>query len=78
MSFFKKIGFFSALILILLLVVGYQLDGWWNFTSLVFIFVIMPLIDHIIGKDPENIPDHKIKIISEEYYYRFIIYIVEI
>lgn len=75
MSIIKKIGFFSALILVLSLVLGYWLDGWWNFISLAFIFIVIPIIDHLIGKDSENIPDHEIKIISEELYYRFITYL---
>jgi len=75
MSVIKKIGFFSALILVLLLVIGYQLDGWWNFITLGFVFIIIPLIDSLVGKDPENISDAKIKIISEELYYRLITYL---
>lgn len=72
MSIFKKIGFFSALLLILILGVGYVLGGWYHYLTLAFVFIILPLVDGIIGLDPENIPESKIKIISEEYYYRFI------
>ena len=75
MSIIKKIGFFSALILALLLGIGYYLDGWWNFITLGFVFIIIPLIDSLIGKDPENISDSKIKIISEQVYYRLVTYL---
>ena len=75
MSVIKKIGFFSALILVLFLGLGYYLDGWWNFITLGFVFMIIPLIDSLIGKDPENISDAKISIISEELYYRLVTYL---
>jgi len=75
MSIIKKIGFFSSLILVLLLVLGYQLDSYWNMITLAFVFIVVPIIDYFIGKDPENIPDSKIKIISEELYYRMVTYL---
>jgi alkane 1-monooxygenase len=75
MSIVKKLGFFSAFILVLLLVIGYQLDGWWNLITLAFVFIVIPVTDYLVGKDPENISEDDISILSEEKYYRFITYL---
>lgn len=75
MTLVKNIGFFSALILVLLLILGYQLGSWWNLITLAFVFLIIPFVDYMIGKDPENISNQEAKIISEELYYRFITYL---
>lgn len=75
MSILKKIGFFSAVILVVIYITGYVLGGWYNYLTLVFVFIVIPLIDSAIGKDPENIPKSKIKEISEQFYYRFVIYV---
>jgi alkane 1-monooxygenase len=75
MSIIKKIGFFSALILVFTLGLGYYLEGWWNFVTIGFVFIIIPFVDSMIGKDPENISDSNIKIISDETYYRMVTYL---
>lgn len=74
MSIWKKIGFFCAFIIPALVVGGYYLGGSWNFSALVFVFVLIPIFDELIGKDPENIDEKVVPIISEELYYRFILY----
>jgi alkane 1-monooxygenase len=75
MSFFKKIGFFTAFILPALVIAGYYLDGWWNFISVAFTFLLLPFVDYLIGLDTQNVTESESKIIGEEFYYRFITYI---
>ncbi len=75
MKAFKKIGFFTALILPALTIAGFYLGGWWNFLTISFVFLGITSIDYVIGIDKENIEEKKAKIIGEELYYRFVTYI---
>ena len=70
----KKIGFFCAFILPVLVVVGFQLGGWWNFLCAGFTYIMIPILDVLVGKDSENVEESKISAVAEEYYYRFITY----
>lgn len=75
MKSLKKLGFFTAFIIPSLVVVGYYLDGWWNYTAIVFSLVLMPLIDQQMGIDTSNPTDPDLKIKGEEFYYRFVTYV---
>lgn len=75
MSVYKKIGFFSAFIIPALVIAGYYLGGAWNFSTVVFVFVLIPIIDQIVGKDAENVEDSVVFQVAEEFYYRFILYV---
>jgi alkane 1-monooxygenase len=75
MQALKKLGFFTAFILPALVVVGYALEGWWNYTAIAFSFIIIPLIDQQLGIDTTNVPDDEAKQKSEEFYYRFVTYV---
>jgi alkane 1-monooxygenase len=74
MSFFKKLGFFSAFVLPAIVVAGSYAGGWWNFSSLFFVFVFIPVIDFWLGLDTRNVPNDEKKKVAEEFYYRFITY----
>jgi alkane 1-monooxygenase len=71
----KKIGFFTAFILPLLVVVGYYLGGWWNFLTLSFVFLGITSIDYLTGIDKKNVEEAEVKMVGEEFYYRFVTYI---
>lgn len=71
----KKIGFFSAFIIPALVIVGFYGGGWWNYAAAVFVFLLIPLIDWQVGLDQENVPDNMVKIVSEDFYYRFVTYL---
>lgn len=75
MSFIKKIGFFTAFIIPSLAVAGFYLGGSWNWLTIIFVFVLIPVSDALIGEDLENIPEHKEPRISAEQYYRFVTFI---
>ena len=75
MSWIKRIGFLTAFIIPLLAIFGFYLGGWWNYLTICFVFVLIPLADSVIGEDPENMEDADALIISEQFYYRFITYI---
>ncbi len=75
MHILKKIGFYTAFILPLLILVGFYLGEGWNFLTVIFVFAILPAIDFVVGLDTTNIEDEKVKQVAEAFYYRFITYV---
>jgi alkane 1-monooxygenase len=75
MLLIRKIGFLSALILPLLVIVGEYFGGWWNYSSLAFVFVAIPVFDYFIGLDKENVPEENKPKMAEELYYKAITYL---
>lgn len=71
----RKLGYFTAFILPAWVITGYYLGGWWNYITLLHVFIILPLIDQSIGIDTTNLPEEKVKVISDEFYYRLVTYI---
>jgi len=74
-SFFRKIGFFTAFIIPALVITGFYLGGAWNYLALFFAFIVLPLLDHYIGIDNRNVPENQAKFVGEEFYYRFVTYL---
>ncbi len=64
MGVFRKLGFFSAFIFPTLVILGYYLGGWWNYMAIIHAFVILPILDQLVGIDKTNIPKEKAPIIS--------------
>jgi alkane 1-monooxygenase len=75
MNPFRKLGFFTAFIIPSLVIVGYYLDGGWNYLAILFSFILIPLIDQQLGIDTANPTESEIKIKGEEFYYRFVTYV---
>ncbi|MGM0945123.1 MAG: alkane 1-monooxygenase [Bacteroidota bacterium] len=71
---FKKIGFFSALILPVLLIGGYYLGGLALFSIHFFVFFLVPLMDYILDQDHENVPKEYISQVSRDRFYRWVTY----
>ena len=74
MSIFKKLGFFSAFIIPALVMTGSYAGGWWNFSSIIFVFILIPIIDYQLGLDTHNVPKEEKEKVGEEFYYRFVTY----
>lgn len=74
MSLIKKVGFWTAFIIPSLVIAGFYLGGFFNLITPVFVFLVIPVLDYLIGEDPENMDDAKTRAISEEFYYRLITY----
>jgi alkane 1-monooxygenase len=74
MSSLKKLGFFFAFILPVVTVIGYYLGGWYNYATVFLAYVLMPMLDLVVGKDPHNVDESQIAELSEQRYYRFITY----
>ncbi len=74
-SIARKLGFFSALIIPALVITGFYLGGYWNLMAVGFSFVIIPLVDQLVGLDAFNVTEREAKIRSEVFYYRFVTYV---
>ena len=74
MKWAKKIGFFTAFLIPAAVITGYYLGGGWNYLAVSFSFLIIPALDVLFGTDPENVPKDKVKLVSEDFFYRFVLY----
>lgn len=74
MSTLKKIGFLFFYIIPSLVVIGYYLGGWWLFSGFIFAYGLIPLLDEIVGKDPENIDREWVPVLSKELYFDYILH----
>ncbi len=70
MNVFGKIGYFSAFLLPALVVAGYYGGGYWNLLPAVFVFVLVPLADALVGLDTKNVAAELKPVIGEDYFYR--------
>lgn len=75
MTILKKLGFLAAFILPVLVVMGYQLGGWWNYTTFIFVFGFLPIADKLIGKDRENITNDEIKTVGQDIFFSLLLYV---
>lgn len=74
MSSLRKIGFFTAFIIPTAVILGYYLGGGWNFLSLGIAFVVIPVMDYFVGTSTYNVPDDRLSLVSNAFYYRFVTY----
>lgn len=74
-SIVRRIGFYAAFIIPVLVVTGFYLGGMWNYLALLFAFIILPILDHMIGTDPSNVPEEEVERVAAQYYYRFVVYL---
>lgn len=70
----KKIGFFSALILPVLLIGGFYLGGFGFWAIHVFVFLMVPLMDYLIRHDTSNVPQEAVSRLTNERFYRWVTY----
>lgn len=71
----KKIGFFSALILPVLLVFGMQWGGPFQWMIHIFVFLLVPLMDYVIQKDTANVPTSEVSEVAKKNFYKFITFV---
>jgi alkane 1-monooxygenase len=71
----RKIGFFTAFIIPLLVMAGFYQGGIANAITIFFSFLLLPLIDQLSGTDTSNVPANEARIVGEEFYYRFVTYV---
>lgn len=73
-SSLKKIGFFSALILPVLLVAGFYLGGVAIWSIHLFVFGLVPLMDYLIRRDTSNVSKDAISELTKARFYRLVTY----
>ncbi len=71
----KKIGFYSAFILPVLLVSGFYLGGVNLLMIHLFVFILVPFLDYIIRTDTANVSENEISAVSKERFYRLVTYV---
>ncbi|MCY7349989.1 MAG: alkane 1-monooxygenase [Cytophagaceae bacterium] len=74
MKLLKKLGFLSAFLLPLGLLKSYYLGGYWNFSTVLFVYGVFPLLDFWAGSDPQNPDEAQVTALSEARYFRFVTY----
>ena len=75
MTWLKRLGFLTAFIIPLSTIVGFYFGGWANYSTPVLVFLVIPLLDYLIGKDADNVNDSEAARLAEVYYYRLITYL---
>jgi alkane 1-monooxygenase len=68
----RKLGYLSAFTLPLIVVIGYYLGGWFHFSNVVFVFLVIPLMDELVGKDTSNVTISERAHLSEERFFRYV------
>jgi alkane 1-monooxygenase len=69
---FQRIGFFTAFIIPALVITGFYAGGYWNYLTIFFSFILIPIIDQALGIDTSNVSENEAKIRAEEFFYRFV------
>lgn len=75
MGILKKFGYFTAFIIPGLVIAGYYLGGWWNYLAIVDVFIVLPVIDHLLGINTANIPKDQEASVANDYYYKFVTFL---
>lgn len=71
----KKSGFLSAFIIPALVIAGYYGGSWWSLSVFLFVFILIPGADAIIGLDTSNSSPNEKDRISNDQHYRYITYL---
>lgn len=72
MSITKRLGFLAAFIVpITTLLDVVLLQQYW--LTVAFVFVLVPLLDQLVGRDPENVSEAAVLRLSEERYFRYVL-----
>jgi alkane 1-monooxygenase len=74
MKAFKKYTYMICFILPPIAVLGYMLGGWFNFMTPVLVFMILPILDALIGLDSSNPNEEDVPQLQNEKFYRYLTY----
>jgi alkane 1-monooxygenase len=70
----RRIGFFTSFIIPTLAITGFYLGGSWNYLTVFFSFILIPIVDQALGLDKSNVSEQHLKAEAEEFFYRFVTY----
>jgi alkane 1-monooxygenase len=71
----KKIGFLCAFSLPLTVVFGYYMGGGWNYSNIVYVFVLIPLLDELLGKDHHNLSINEAVAATQDTFFNAVLYV---
>ncbi len=66
-----EFGFF-ALIVPVIFFAGYHAGGYWHLATPLFVFGLVPCLDHIIGRDTRNLEEAQYKVLKDERSFRLL------
>lgn len=69
----SKFGYLSAFIIPLLVFLGYYLGGNFNFITIIFVYLLIPMADQLVGIFKKNFDKEEEKIASEDSFYRMVL-----
>ncbi|KOY86802.1 alkane 1-monooxygenase [bacterium 336/3] len=72
MKSLKKLGYLMPFILPTLWLTGYYGGGIWNYATLIFAFVLIPILDAGVGVDTQNPEKEEEKSLSDEKFYKIV------
>ncbi|WP_411823087.1 alkane 1-monooxygenase [Leptospira sp. 'Mane'] len=75
MKLIKQYSFLLAFVLPALTVLGFYLGGLWNLLTPCFVFVLIPVLDLLVGKDSENPADFRFQEIQSSVFYKYLTYL---
>jgi alkane 1-monooxygenase len=75
MYLIKKFCFYLAFMLPAAVMVGFYAGGGWNWLTPLLVFILIPMADYWVGIDKQNVSKAEVKVVGEEFYYRFVTYV---
>ncbi|MGA0044698.1 MAG: alkane 1-monooxygenase [Candidatus Kapaibacteriota bacterium] len=71
----RALPYYGALTMPVLVMLGLLLGGWWGYSMLVVPFVVVPIIDHLVGPDTRQPDRSELKDLESQISYRMVLYI---
>ena len=68
----SKYGYLSAFLLPGMVVASWFAGGGWSFVPVIYVFVVLTTVDHLVGPHTQNIPEEEMPIVQDQYFYRLI------
>ncbi|MGB5264904.1 MAG: alkane 1-monooxygenase [Lutimonas sp.] len=72
---FKELKYLAAYINPALTVIGLYAGGIWSFTNVIFVFLMVPLIDHFSPNDASNLSQEQKSLYAKQKYFDWILYL---
>ncbi len=74
MKLVKKMGFLAPFIIPILVVLGYYLGSFWNFSAFFFAYTLIPICDEMIGRDKTNVEKEDFEKVFDNKYFEMLVH----
>lgn len=75
MKWNKKISFLASYSLVLVILGSYYLGGpTWTFAGVLYAYLVIPLLDQLIGRDPNNVLKEEFEVLIQDRYFDVLVY----